>query len=313
MISIIVPVYNAAATLKRCLGSLRGQTCPDLEILLVDDGSTDRSGAICDRYAREDSRFTVFHTENRGVVSARNLALENCKGDYVMFADADDFVCPAYVRRLHEILTGSDCSVATCEAADLKPEEADAFRTPEKETPRVIGIEEYDYAAPWSHRVVWGALIKRELLDGLEFDSRFACSTDTLFMAQVLKRCRRLVHTPEKLYCYVQYPVSLSKGRFDRKKFDDILVWKEIEKLMGDEAEAVRLSIRRVLLRKCRQALDKMKREKCPDRALRRTVRRELIRRLPQIAGFPESPRKKAGLAARLIWPAAWERIRRRS
>ena len=286
MISIIVPVYNAAAVLERCLDSLRDQTFRNLEILLIDDGSTDGSGEICDRYAKEDSRFVVFHTENRGVVSARNLALEKIRGEYVMFADADDFVCPVYVSRLFEILNGSDCSVATCEAADLDPADTGLFQTPEKEEPFRVEAEAYDYLAAWSHRVIWGAIYKREVLEGLRFDERFSCSTDTLFMAQVLKKCRALMHTREKLYCYVQYPVSISKGRYDRKKFDDILVWEEVERLMGDESEFVRESIRRLLLIKCRWALDQMKRENCRDRRLYRTVRRKLIRRLPQIAGF---------------------------
>ncbi len=92
MISIIVPVYNAEKYLDQCIQSILSQTYTDFELLLIDDGSTDSSGAICDRYAEQDSRVRVFHKENGGVSSARNLGLGNAKGEWVTFCDSDDYV-----------------------------------------------------------------------------------------------------------------------------------------------------------------------------------------------------------------------------
>ena len=92
MISIIVPVYNVEPYLRKCLDSIVGQTYRDLEILVIDDGSTDCSGKICDEYAELDGRIKVFHTENRGLSAARNLGLNNAAGDYIGFVDSDDWV-----------------------------------------------------------------------------------------------------------------------------------------------------------------------------------------------------------------------------
>ena len=91
-ISVIVPVYNAEKYLHRCVDSILAQTYTDFELLLINDGSKDSSGSICDEYAAKDSRIRVFHKENGGVSSARNVGLDNAKGDWVAFADSDDFV-----------------------------------------------------------------------------------------------------------------------------------------------------------------------------------------------------------------------------
>ena len=105
-ISVIVPVYNVEQYLPRCIDSILNQTFTDFELLLIDDGSTDGSGAICDEYARKDSRIRVFHKENGGVSSARNLGLYNAKGKYIAFIDADDWVesrsLPAFVKALEK-------------------------------------------------------------------------------------------------------------------------------------------------------------------------------------------------------------------
>ena len=94
MISVIVPVYNSITTLERCVRSLCAQTFEDLEIILVDDGSTDGSGALCSALSREDARIRVIRKENGGVSSARNAGIEAAKGEYLMFSDSDDYVEP---------------------------------------------------------------------------------------------------------------------------------------------------------------------------------------------------------------------------
>lgn len=100
-ISVIVPVYNAAAYLGRCLDSLLVQTFADFEIVIVNDGSGDHSGVICEKYARQDRRVRVFHTANRGVSSARNLGIDQAQGEWFVFVDADDLVGPKYLENLY--------------------------------------------------------------------------------------------------------------------------------------------------------------------------------------------------------------------
>ena len=92
LISVIVPVYNIEKYLERCVNSIREQTYTNLEILLVDDGSTDSSGTICDKFAEEDNRVRVFHKENGGSSSARNLGIAEAKGEYLGFVDSDDYI-----------------------------------------------------------------------------------------------------------------------------------------------------------------------------------------------------------------------------
>lgn len=103
--TIIVPVYKVEKYLRRCLDSLVNQTYKNLEIILVDDGSPDNSGAICDEYVQKDSRISVIHKENGGLSSARNAGLEICNGVYVLFVDSDDWVENNYVEAMLEYKT----------------------------------------------------------------------------------------------------------------------------------------------------------------------------------------------------------------
>ena len=113
MISVIVPVYKVEPYLRQCVDSILGQTYRDIEVLLIDDGSPDRCGEICDEYERQDARVRVFHTENRGLSAARNLGVSAAKGDYIGFVDSDDWIEPdmyeVLLRRMQE--TGADIGV----------------------------------------------------------------------------------------------------------------------------------------------------------------------------------------------------------
>ena len=97
LVSIIVPIFNAAKYLPECIESILNQNYPEFELLLIDDGSTDKSGTICDQYAHKDSRILSFHQKNAGVSAARNRGIEAARGEYVAFVDADDKVSPSYI------------------------------------------------------------------------------------------------------------------------------------------------------------------------------------------------------------------------
>ena len=105
MISVIVPVYRAEKYLHRCVDGILAQTYTDFELLLIDDGSPDNCGALCDEYAAKDSRVRVFHKENGGVSSARNLGLDNAKGEWVTFCDADDYVTSDWLATFSDAIT----------------------------------------------------------------------------------------------------------------------------------------------------------------------------------------------------------------
>ena len=114
-ISVIVPVYKAEKYIRRCVDSILAQTFTDFELLLVDDGSPDNSGAICDEYAARDSRVKVFHKENGGVSSARQMGLDNSLGEYVIHADPDDWVEPDMLQELYSEAQQSGADMVICD------------------------------------------------------------------------------------------------------------------------------------------------------------------------------------------------------
>lgn len=114
-ISVIVPVYNAASTLRKCVDSLLAQTLKDFEVLLVDDGSTDNSGALCDEYAQQDSRVKAFHKPNGGVSSARQLGIDHAQGEYTIHADPDDWVEPGMLEELYKKAKEADADMVICD------------------------------------------------------------------------------------------------------------------------------------------------------------------------------------------------------
>ena len=111
MISIIVPVYNTEKYLDQCIQSILSQTYTDFELLLIDDGSTDSSGVICDRYAEQDSRVRVFHKPNGGVSSARNIGLDNTKGEWITFLDSDDWIAPSMLDEVYKTAMVNDADM----------------------------------------------------------------------------------------------------------------------------------------------------------------------------------------------------------
>ncbi|PTL32775.1 hypothetical protein C7120_10825 [Prevotella sp. oral taxon 376] len=110
LISIIVPIYNVEQYIHFCLDSLKNQTYPNLEIFLIDDGSTDNSGKICDSYSLSDSRFHIIHQENKGVSEARNTGLRRACGEYIYFVDGDDFIIPTAIEVLYNAIIKSKAS-----------------------------------------------------------------------------------------------------------------------------------------------------------------------------------------------------------
>ena len=113
-ISIIIPVFNVEQYLKQCLDSIVSQDCSSIEVILIDDGSTDGSATLCKDYANTYNYIKFLHKENGGVSSARNMGLQHAKGEYVAFIDSDDYVTPDYLESLYKLLNHSQADVAQC-------------------------------------------------------------------------------------------------------------------------------------------------------------------------------------------------------
>ena len=119
LISVIIPVYNLENYIEKCLDSVLSQTYKNLEILVVDDGSTDSSPSICDKYSQSDSRIQVFHIDNGGAAHARNTALEKMTGEFVTFVDGDDYIDSTYIEKLYNNITDKNADISICKWIDV--------------------------------------------------------------------------------------------------------------------------------------------------------------------------------------------------
>lgn len=241
-VSVIVPVYNVEPYLPRCIESLLAQTYTALEILLINDGSTDHSGTICDEYAAKDSRLKVIHKENGGVSSARNLGLKNAAGDYIGFLDSDDYVAPTIFETLVKQLEATAAHISVCGFANEE--------TPGNFTPYFKG-EKKTYCFDNSEQIAnllqnqyyscscCDKLFCREVLNGITFDKTITHYEDLLFLYEAMKRSSKLVFSPEPLYYYCTNEGSASTGRFSDKMMTMIDVYDRIyAEKRGDPALA---------------------------------------------------------------------------
>lgn len=190
MISIIVPIYNAEQYLHRCIDSILAQSYTDFELLLIDDGSTDGSGAICDEYAAQDTRVRVFHKENGGVSSARNLGLDNAQGEYITFCDADDYVGEDWLAAYNEAIASNvDMAIQGYYAIDgdntvekkLQPCSGNSIETKRQLVADLFAQEVYYY--------LWVKLFRKGLLEAhqIRFDEQSVLGEDTQFISKYLE------------------------------------------------------------------------------------------------------------------------------
>ena len=168
MISIIVPVYNVEPYLRKCLDSVVNQTYRDLEILVIDDGSTDGSGAICDEYAEEDERVKVFHTENRGLSCARNMGLNNANGEWIGFVDSDDWIEPDMYEVLIDRALETGADVAECGVFKEYPNRTEEYKRNNTKMTGIDAIHALIITQELSDGV-WSKLWSRDCYEGIRF------------------------------------------------------------------------------------------------------------------------------------------------
>lgn len=203
LISIIAPVYNTEPYVSYMIDSVLEQTYPNWELILVDDGSSDTSGAICDRYA--GGKIKVFHTENAGVSAARNTGLMHAKGEYIVFCDSDDMVVPDFLRKLYTAITSYNADIAYCDAFELENE----FYSPIVEQvihPQIKTYKKDDIVKlPMRfYHVVWGKIYRADLITSnhIQFDVQLSRGEDSLFIYLVSLCSNSIVHLEEKLVNY---------------------------------------------------------------------------------------------------------------
>ena len=232
-VSVIVPVYKAEAYLHRCVDSLLAQTFQDFEILLVDDGSPDYSGKICDEYARQDSRVRVFHKENGGVSSARNLGLDECLGEWVAFVDADDYVDENYLY-IDPRFYGADViekSYSVIYEGEARNERR-AFQDG-----ALAKKDIYYYFVNKRNNALWNKLFSRRLIASMRFDEKTFIGEDFLFFLSILSAVNNYVFSSMGEYFYIIHRVSAMQTVVKSPLIRIRILWENMEKIKAITAE----------------------------------------------------------------------------
>lgn len=222
LVSIVVPVYGVEKYLENCVKSILRQTYKKLEIILIDDGSPDKCGEMCDAYAARDNRVQVIHKENGGLSDARNVGIKKATGEYVTCIDSDDYVSADYVEHLIRLTKTHNADISICglkktDISNEKTDERDFTEVVEILTPYEALIEML-YAKKFSTSVC-GRLFKRSILQGIEFPLN-KYSEDMFTMYKIILNANKVVFSNKMGYFYYCRPESIMTESFQKKHLD---------------------------------------------------------------------------------------------
>ena len=320
-ISVIVPVYRTEPYLRRCVDSLRGQSFQDLEILLVDDGSPDGCPALCDAFAAEDGRIRVIHQPNRGVAAARNAGLDAARGDYLAFADSDDYLEAEMLEKMLRTAEDYACDVVLCDCRkeygdrtelythEIRDGYYDREQLQNEYDPHLLMRENVEYPATISN---WLLLFRRELLEPgernraeqgeeLRYPEGIRFSEDLLFGARLLHRANSFYYLKgQALYHYCMNPGSATHVFCPDKWRDYRSLYSEAERIfLADTQRDYRPQLDRMLLFFVYNAVGDL-------RAAEGLSRREKKREILRILDSPEVQEMFSRLSVRRL-PISWK------
>lgn len=223
LVSVIVPCYNVEEYIRLCINSILNQTYKNLEIFLVDDGSPDHCGDICDEYAKKDSRINVIHKKNGGLSDARNVALDVAKGEYIVFVDSDDYIAPHHIKGLYELIMKYNAEIAAnppciflqggkpCPRGDDKV----FIFSGHEALQNMFYQKQIDTSA-------WGKMYKRSLFEEIRYPYGLYFE-DNPTTYKLLLKSNRVIFQNRQSYFYLIRSNSIEGTTFSKKKFDDSL------------------------------------------------------------------------------------------
>ncbi|RGH58930.1 glycosyltransferase [Ruminococcus sp. AM36-18] len=229
-ISVIVPVYNSEKYLKRCIDSILNQTYKAIELILVDDGSPDNCGKICDEYAKKDKRVRVIHKTNAGVSAARNSGLEIASGNYATFVDSDDYIEPEMYSNMMEKVHQYNCDVVMCDCIkdftdhseiythDIRAGFYDKEQLVNEYYPHLLMMENIEYPATISNCLI---LFNRNKLGNLRYVVGVRYSEDLLFGAQLVYNTDSFYYMKEQAYYHYYMNPTSATHKFTVDKWND--------------------------------------------------------------------------------------------
>ena len=212
-VSVIVAVFQAVKTLRRCLDSIKNQTMTEWECLLVDDGSSDGSGKMCDEYASADARFRVIHKQNEGVAIARQTGIDTAKGDYVIFADADDWVEPDWLEKLYGKISTDEADMAICDYERISSNHTEYWIG----CPGSLDKDEYLRGLLAGHYwgALWNKLVKRDSYRlYVSIPPHMDYWEDLYVTCQLLTKEIKIAYVPQMLY---HYDIGVNENSLTKK------------------------------------------------------------------------------------------------
>lgn len=218
-ISVIVPVYNTEKYLHRCIDSILAQTFTDFELLLIDDGSKDNSGTICDEYAAKDSRVRVFHKKNGGVSSARNLGLDNASGEWVTFVDSDDWIGKTMYQEMYENVIHEKADIAYCDINMVFSNLERSWKAAKFDSSKVQFLNNF-IASEWTS--LCNILVKRRLFteNQIKNPEDFKFAEDYHVATRLMYFAKRVCYVSKPLYCYNRINESSALHNFSSDHYE---------------------------------------------------------------------------------------------
>ena len=226
LISVIVPVFRTEKYIARCLKSILAQTYTDIEIIVVDDGTDDKSGEMADEFAKNEPKIRVIHKQNGGLSSARNRGIEEAAGTLISFVDSDDFIAPDFLEVLYSNLTENDCDIAKVEYEEVTFDEPQE-RKATGETKTFLGSQVEKAFLDLNIDSACDILYKRSLIG----DTRFPegkTSEDIPFNFEIFRKAGKFVNIPVVKYFYYHNPESISNGPLDKNMLNYVAFRKMI-------------------------------------------------------------------------------------
>lgn len=219
-ISVIIPVYKAEAYIDKCIQGILGQTFNDFELLLILDGSFDKSEDICDRWALQDSRIKMLKEQHAGVAHARQVGLENSKGEYIFFVDADDVVSPNMLEEMYNVAKEQDADVVVSDFTELT-NEGDTYRSQKPTTLNGLSILE-DILNGKLYGALWNKLIRTETIRETQahFTEALTMREDLVFLSELLPHVDKVAYIPKVFYGYERRNVSSLTNNYLNESLD---------------------------------------------------------------------------------------------
>lgn len=254
MVSVIVPVYNVEKYLSDCIESIIRQTYSDLEIILVDDGSTDNSGSICGYYECVDTRIKVYHKINGGLSDARNYGIKKSHGDEIILVDSDDVIADNMIEVLYSLKVQYNAEMSVCFRKHIN-EEGGFIQTGEKDNEKLViyssnSTEEsfkIYFESKGGGMVAWGKLYDKDLFNGIEYPvGRY--NEDVFTTYRLIAKCSRIAITSQRLYYYRIRNGSIMNRKFEKKHMDVIFGNIEMTSYIEDNYPKLSVFPRKLLI-----------------------------------------------------------------